>query len=48
MNREWDAGMTMTAHTHHDDALEGAGFVVSAIEVPPREVLWRQDYEIDP
>ena len=46
MNREWDAGMTITAHTHHDDALEGAGFVVSAIEVPPREVLWRQDYEL--
>ena len=25
---------------------DGAGFVVSAIEVPPREVLWRQDYEL--
>ena len=46
MNREWDAGMVITAHTHHDEALEGAGFVVSAIEVPPREVLWRQDYEL--
>lgn len=46
MNREWDAGMKITAHTHHSDALEGAGFVVSAIEVPPRETLWRQDYEL--
>jgi alpha-galactosidase len=46
MNREWNAQMKITAHTHHDDALEGAGFVVSAIEVPPREVLWRRDYEL--
>jgi alpha-galactosidase len=46
LNRDWDAGMTLTAHTHHADALEGASFVVSAIEVPPREKLWQQDYEI--
>jgi alpha-galactosidase len=46
LNREWDAGMTVTAHTHHADALDGAAFVVSAIEVPPREELWRLDYEI--
>lgn len=45
-NREWSCGMLMSAHTHHEDALPGADFVVSAIEVPPREVLWRQDYEI--
>ena len=36
MNREWDAQMTISAHTHHRDALDAAGFVVSAIEVPPR------------
>jgi alpha-galactosidase len=46
LNREWDAEMTISTHPHHADALEGTGFVVSAIEVPPREKLWRQDYEI--
>ena len=46
VNQEWDSGMTTTTHTHHVDALDGAAFVVSAIEVPPREKLWRQDYEI--
>jgi alpha-galactosidase len=46
LNREWDAQMKVTTHTHHLDALDGAGFVVSAIEVPPREKLWRSDFEI--
>jgi alpha-galactosidase len=38
--------MTFTVHTHHCEALEGAEFVVSAIEVGAREGLWRSDYEI--
>lgn len=46
LNREWDAQINITAHTHHEEALPGASFVVSAIEVPPREELWRKDYEI--
>lgn len=46
LNRAWDAEMTISSHMHHQDALEGAHFVVSAIEVPPREALWKQDYEI--
>ena len=46
MNREWEAGMTLTYHTHHREALEGAQFVVLSIEVPPRERLWKMDYEI--
>jgi alpha-galactosidase len=46
LNVEWDAGFTISAHTHHKDALEGAQFVVSAIEVGPREELWKQDYEL--
>ncbi len=46
LNREWDAEMKLTSHTHHADALDGAEFVVSAIEVPPREKLWQSDYEI--
>jgi alpha-galactosidase len=44
--RDWDSGITITAHAHHQDALEGAGFVVSAIEVGAREGLWRKDFEI--
>jgi len=46
LNREWKAGFTISAHASHMDALEGAEFVVSAIEVGPREELWRADYEI--
>ncbi len=46
LNREWDAEMTVTSHTHHAEALDGAAFVISAVEVPPRERLWRSDYEI--
>ena len=38
--------MRRSAHLHYSDALEGAHFVVSAIEVGARESLWRQDYEI--
>ena len=46
LNREWNAEMKVTTHTHHAEALEDAEFVVSAIEVPPREKLWQSDYEI--
>ncbi|OGO35187.1 MAG: hypothetical protein A2Z16_16225 [Chloroflexi bacterium RBG_16_54_18] len=46
LNREWGASMTFSTHTQHAEALEEAAFVVSAIEVPPREKLWRSDYEI--
>jgi alpha-galactosidase len=46
LNREWDARMTITTHTHHAEALDEAEFVVSAIEVGPREKLWQSDYEI--
>jgi len=46
LNTEWDAQFTISAHTHHREALEGAEFVVSAIEVGPREGLWISDYEI--
>ena len=46
LNREWSAKMTITAHTHHRAALPDAAFVVSAIEVPPREKLWRSDFEL--
>lgn len=46
LNREWDTQMVISTFTHHRQALPGAEFVVSAIEVPPREQLWRMDYEI--
>jgi alpha-galactosidase len=46
MNCEWDAQMTISAHTRHDAALDGAEFVIMAIEVAPREQLWRSDWEI--
>lgn len=46
LNVEWDAQFKISAHTSHKDALEGAQFIVSAIEVGPREELWKQDYAL--
>jgi alpha-galactosidase len=46
LNVEWDAQFKISAHTSHKDALEGAQFVVNAIEVGAREGLWRMDFEI--
>lgn len=46
LNSEWGARMSITTHICHKEALPGAEFVVLAIEVAPREALWRLDYEI--
>ena len=46
LNTEWEAQFTISSYMHHKDALEGAEFVVSAIEVGPREELWKSDFEI--
>ena len=46
LNREWKSAITLGAYVHHKDALDGADFVVSAIEVGPREQLWISDFEI--
>jgi alpha-galactosidase len=46
MNQTWDAHMTIRASTDRRDLLPGANFVIVSIEVPPREVLWRLDWEI--
>jgi len=46
LNREWKSGVTVTTHAHHAEALEGAAFVISAIEVGAREELWKQDFQI--
>ena len=46
MNQSWDAGATICASTERGEVLEEADFVVVSIEVPPREKLWRLDWEI--
>ena len=46
LNVEWEAGFTVTAHTHHAEALPGSQFVVNAIEIGARENLWKRDFEI--
>jgi len=46
LNREWDAGFIVTAHTNHKEALSDSNFVVNAIEVGAREGLWKKDFEI--
>ena len=46
LNEVWDAKMTVTAFTHHKPALPDAKFVINAIEVGPREMLWESDYRI--
>lgn len=46
LNHTWGCGKRITAHSHHTRALPDANFIISAIEVPPREKLWQKDYEI--
>ncbi len=46
MNAEWDAGFTLRASTNRRELLPGADFVIVCIQVGPREVVWRQDWEI--
>lgn len=46
MNHEWQAGMTIQAHTDRRQLLQNADFVIVCIQVGPREVVWRQDWEI--
>ncbi len=46
MNTAWDARMTIRAATDRRDLLPDADFVIVSIEVPPREELWRLDWEI--
>ncbi len=46
MNEEWDAGLTIESNTDRRALLAGSDFVVCAIEVGPREELWRRDWEI--
>ncbi len=46
MNESWDARMTIRANTDRKAVLANANFVIVSIEVPPREELWRMDWEI--
>ncbi len=46
MSDAWGAEMAVSAATERRDVLAGATHVVVSIEVPPREKLWRLDYEI--
>jgi len=46
LNREWDSGVTVVSTTRREEVLPGADFCIVAIEVGPREGLWRRDWEI--
>ncbi len=46
LNADWGADIQISLHPHHTQALAEAEFVVLAIEVSPREALWRSDFEI--
>lgn len=46
MNDEWGAGMHIRATTNRREVLADMAFVIVSIEVPPREKLWRLDWEI--
>lgn len=46
LNDELGAGKRISNHSSHKTALNGTDFVISAIEVQPREQLWQQDFEL--
>lgn len=45
LNSAWNCQKTITSHISHKTALKAADFVISAVEVQPREQLWREDFE---
>ncbi|MCB8982470.1 MAG: hypothetical protein H6659_01455 [Ardenticatenaceae bacterium] len=46
MSEAWDAGMRISGSTERRDVLANANFVIVSIETPPREKLWRLDWEV--
>ncbi|MFZ3070520.1 MAG: hypothetical protein WA110_05290 [Anaerolineaceae bacterium] len=46
LNEEWNCDKVISSYSSHKNALNGADFVISAIEVQPRERLWQQDFEL--
>jgi len=45
LNSAWNCQKTITSHISHKTALKDSDFVISAIEVQPREQLWQEDFE---
>lgn len=45
LNSAWNCRKMITSHISHKTALKDADFVISAVEVQPREQLWREDFE---
>jgi alpha-galactosidase len=46
INREWDAGLTIESSLNRSTLMKDADFVMCALEVGPREDLWRRDWEV--
>ena len=46
LNEAWDCGKHISSHSGHQSALKGTDFVISSLEIQPREALWQQDYEL--
>lgn len=44
LNSAWNCQKTISSHISHKTALKDADFVISAVEVQPREQLWRDDF----
>ena len=45
LNSTWNCQKSITSHISHKTALKDADFVISAVEVQPREQLWQEDFE---
>lgn len=46
LNSEWGSEKQISSHSAHQNALNGSDFVISAIEVQPRERLWQKDFKL--
>ena len=46
LNSEWGSEKQISSHSAHQNALNGSDFVISAIEVQPRERLWQKDFTL--
>ncbi len=46
MSKSWGSDMTIKSSSDRTTVLQDAGFVVTSVEVPPREQLWQKDWEI--
>ena len=46
LNEAWGCQKHISSHSSHQSALKGSDFVISSLEIQPREALWQQDYEL--